>query len=160
MPFDFDEYKESVKVWPTPFLQDQIHKYIQQTSGSSASGGIGIFLAPLTGGLSLFGTAISAATYGNALKKLTILRDEMRSREEEIRVRKRDFVVPTLFTVGTAGLTHGTGSAMHSLTHNAAQHGHHVVSNNPHMVTLGEKAVKEGVDRGCKEVEARVNKNI
>ena len=158
MPFDFDEYEEMVKGWSTPYLEKQVQKYIQQTSGSSTSGGIGIALAPFTGGLSLFGTAISAATYGNGLKKLTILRKELDKRNEAITIRKRDFVVPSLFALGTAGVTHGTGSAMHSLAHNAAQHGHHAVTNNPHMISLGEKAIKEGVDQGCKGIGSRINK--
>lgn len=160
MPFDFDEYRESVKGWSTPVLEAEIRKYVQQSSGASASGGIGIALAPFTFGISLCGTAVSAATYANSLKKLTILRDEMHERDEVVKLRKRDFAVPMAFSLGTAGITHGTGSAMHSLVHNAAQHGHHVVTSNPHMISMGEKAIKEGVDQGCKAIGSRTNKTL
>ena len=160
MPFDFDDYEREVPLWSTPRLQAEIRKYVQQTSGASASGGVGVALAPFTLGFSLLGTGMAAATYANGLKKFTILREEMHRRDEEMKLRRRDFIVPMAFSIGTAGLTHGTGSAMHSLVHNAAQHGSQIVTNNPHMISMGEKAINGGIGQGCKQIGSRTNKTL
>jgi hypothetical protein len=129
--FDTAQYRSRIATLSDADLQRSEVTKLRQENGAVASGLGGVFLAPLTGGVSLIGSVYGARRYSIASQKLQIIQKELDARILPSHVLSdRDEIIPVLsaciglgagFDVGQV-LDNGTGNVVdHFVVHHATQ---------------------------------------
>jgi hypothetical protein len=138
MPFNPSEFRQWCRGWDDDELQRQYQRYVKQTTQGSTGCAVGVGLAFFTFGLSLVGSAISAAELTNAAMKVDILRAEMARRRKagtttrKLEVRVRDLGKGLAF--GSVGLiTSPAGHIAGSAISHAASSGANFYNGQPHI---------------------------
>lgn len=166
--FGFDEakYRSKVANWEAAHLRKSEVVKLRQENGAVASGLGGVFLAPMTGGLSLLGSAYGARRYSIASQKLKIIQEELDTRGlPRHTLTDRDEVIPVLSSMVGLGVGFGVGldaaagAAGDHIAGTAAQQaaaapsgvaGHHLTSSAETFIGshAAQVAARQGMQRG------------